>query len=41
MICLVLAAGIAIFVALPLSIWIGSSRTLEDPDNRKDFLEHL
>ena len=41
MICLVIAAGVCIFIGLPVAIWIGSSPTLKDPDKRKEFLEHL
>ena len=39
MICLVIAAGLSIFIALPIAIWIGP--TIKDPDERKEFLEHL
>jgi hypothetical protein len=41
MICLVIATGVSIFIALLIAIWIGSSPTLKDPDKRKEFLEHL
>jgi len=38
MICLVIAAGVFIFVSILIAIWGPAPK---DPDERKEFLEHL